>query len=498
MKRFLSLILVLALLIGVVPAAAAEAPTDVMEVFNCNEYVTLRREADTKSKELTKVLKGSLVYFQGYADNGFYFVHFDGKDGYILSKYLKNTYFEIGDLICTNQQVYNCSEWVSLRKDMDTKSERLAKVPLGAIVTRVVNADEGWMLCTYNGKTGYIKKDYLRKADYDKIKQEEAEKKRKAEEEAAQNYPKTAIDCMQVVNVNSWVSLRQSPSTDSKRLMEVPVYAYVTDCLYVSAGWVHVYYEGQNGYISSKYLTPAEMPYEPDEPEDGSMGFDLLPALPSYDAFMSAGDLVCEADLGTYYVAARRAYSSVSGLKEELLAVCYDAMKRPLWTAFEMETDIGELDATSAFIAGTKDFPCLVTFQCDKGFTARAIDGKGTLLWNYDGKIGNGDNPMLPGGGLSSTVDENGTMYVIGYHNVDPIAIDVNGNFLWKGVSPVDDDLYWPCEMTVTAAGLMVRYDGGIEGMDYLVFYSAETGACTGCTMADEPAYDYEGGEIYG
>ena len=498
MKRFFCLILVLVLMLGMVPAATAEAPTDVMEVYNCNEYVSLRETADTKAKVLKKVYKGDLVYFYSEAENGFYQVEFDGKVGYILSKYLKGTTFKCYAVILPNQQVYNCSEWVSLRKEDNAQSERLIKVPLGAVVTRCVGGNGTWIYCTYKGKSGYIKTDYLRYADYDKIKREEEERKRKEEEEAKKNYPKTPFVCMQVVNANSWVSLRQSPSTDSKRLAEVPVYAYVTDCLYVSADWVHVYYEGQNGYISAKYLTPVEEPYEPDEPEEDPMGFDLLPALPSYDAFMAAGDLVCEADAGVYHVAARHAFSTVSDVKEELLAVCYDAMKRPLWTVYEMETEGGELNATDAFIAGTKDFPCLVTFNCNKGFTARAIDGKGTLLWTYDGKLVSSEYPMLPGGGLTSAVDDNGTMYVIGYYNVDPIAIDVNGNFLWKGVSPVDDDLFWPYEMTVTEAGLMIRYDGGVEGKDYLVFYNTMSGACTGCTMVDEPTYEDEEGGILG
>ena len=495
MKRFLSLLLMLTLALTLLPdVARADDPTDVMEVYNCNEYVSLRESPDTKSKVLKKVYKGDLVYlYSSAAGNGFYEVEFDGKVGYILSKYLKGTTFKCYAVILPNQQVYNCSEWVSLRKEDNAQSERLVKVPLGAVVTRCVDGNGTWIYCTYKGKSGYIKKDYLRTADYDKIKREEEERKRKEEEEAARNYPKTPFVCMQVVNANSWVSLRKEPSTDSTRLAEVPVYAYVTDCLYVNANWVHVYYEGKDGYISSKYLTPVEEPYEPDEPEEPEEpeqprnGFDLLPALPPYTAFMATGDLVCEATYGSYHVIARRAYGMD---KEELLAVCYDSSNRPLWTAHEQVNDIMQVDVTSAFIAGTKLFPYLVTFCADgKGFTARAIDGKGTLLWTNDcANKGTAEESVLPGGGLTVTVDENGTIYAIGFFNDAPVAIDVNGNLLWKGINPDPLRIYWPYEMNVvdsygafyTNKALSVTYDSCIdeENTAYMILYDIGTGSC--------------------
>lgn len=498
MKRFLSLLLMLVLALSVMPVMArADDPTDVMEVYNCNEYVSLRESPDTKSKVLKKVYKGDLVYlYNSAAGNGFYQVEFDGKVGYILSKYLKGTTFKCYAVILPNQQVYNCSEWVSLRKEENAQSERLIKVPLGAVVTRCVDGNGTWIYCTYKGKSGYIKKDYLRTADYDKIKREEEERKRKEEEEAAKNYPKTPFDCMQVVNAQTWVSLRKEPSTDSKRLYEIPAFAYVTNCLYVNANWVHVYYNGMDGYVSAKYLAPAVLPNEPAEPdpvyeeeeeEAPRNGFDLLPALPAYADFMATGDLVCEATYGSYHVIARRAYGSD---KEELLAVCYDSSNRPLWTAREQVNGIAQVDCTSAFIAGTKLFPYLVTFCSDgKGFTARAIDGKGTLLWTNDCvNKGTAEESVLPGGGLTVTVDEDGTIYAIGFFNDAPIAIDVNGSLLWKGINPDPLRIYWPYEMSVVDSygayyankALAVTYDSCIdeEGTAYMILYDIGSGSC--------------------
>lgn len=491
MKKFLSALLILTLISGCFTVSRAEEHSPIMEVYKCNEYVSLRETPDTQSKRLSKVYLGALVYYCAEAEAGFCLVEYNGKQGYILSKYLKDTDFDSNSVIMPNQQVYNCSEWVSLREDPDAKSDRLVKVPLGAVVTRCLIADEGWMYCTYKGKSGYIKKSYLKTADYDKIKKEE-EARKKAEEEAAANYPKGYIDCMQVVNAESWVSLRESPSTDSKRLMQIPAGEYVDTCLYVNANWVHVSYEGQQGYVSAKYLAVAERP----EPEH--TGFDKLPALPSYADFMAAGNLVCEGTLGSYRVIARRAYNEE---KEELLAVCYDGANRPLWTAFEESPEIGQVDGTAAFIGGTPASPYLVTFCSDKGFTARAIDGKGTKLWFTDcGNIGPENLNMLPGGGLTAAVDENGTIYAAGFFNEAPIAIDVNGNFLWSGVNPDPINIYWPFEITPAGASVTVLYDSCVEEEDmvYAVTLNAKTGGYPTYVKIPYVNPYYEDGDIYG
>ena len=223
-------------------------------------------------------------------------------------------------------------------------------------------------------------------------------------------------------------------------------------------------------------------------PEKIPTGFDELPALPPYDAFMEIGSPVCEAAFGGYHIVARRSYALAA---EQLLAVCYDSANKPLWTAYEVEESIGEVDTTSAFIAGTKDTPCLVTFHAGTGFTARAIDEKGTLLWYLPCEDSIGEN-NLPGGGLTAAVGEDGTIYAIGFYNANPTAIDNSGHILWQGQNTDTETIYWPYEITVTPAGLAVRYDSGmdLEDKDYMVFYDLKTGACLGCTTVEENTAD--------
>ena len=61
--------------------------------------------------------------------------------------------------------VMHCQEWVSLRSEPSTDSQRLAKVPLGTAVQDCVLASGGFIQCEYKGMQGYILGDYLEPID---------------------------------------------------------------------------------------------------------------------------------------------------------------------------------------------------------------------------------------------------------------------------------------------------------------------------------------------
>ena len=231
MKKLLCAILCLVLALGVLPALA-EPVSPVMQVVKCNSFVSLRASADTKSERLAKVSLGELVTGCESATNGFVKCTYDGKTGYVLAKYLKTTSEPASATVLKNQKVVKCNSWVSLRELPDTKSARLAKVPLGATVRSCVSAGS-FVKCTYNGKTGYILATYLKDAaaPADDLNGE-----------------------ARVVNCASYVSLRQTPSTLATRIMKVPLGAYVIAKGSASDGFVKVEYKGKTGYILGQYL----------------------------------------------------------------------------------------------------------------------------------------------------------------------------------------------------------------------------------------------------
>lgn len=63
-----------------------------------------------------------------------------------------------------NMQIVNCKNYVSLRESRSTKSARLAKVPLGAVVFAFPedSGENGFTWCVYQDEYGYILSEYLK------------------------------------------------------------------------------------------------------------------------------------------------------------------------------------------------------------------------------------------------------------------------------------------------------------------------------------------------
>ena len=126
-------------------------------------------------------------------------------------------------------EIVNCQSYASLRAYPDTSSTRLARVPLGSIVTNVFYEDERFCYCVFGDQEGFILTDNLEwvsggaNADY-------------------------LGDCV-IVNCASYASLRELPDTSSKRLARVPLGATVYDCYIVDDRFASCTYDGITGYI---------------------------------------------------------------------------------------------------------------------------------------------------------------------------------------------------------------------------------------------------------
>ena len=132
-----------------------------MEIVNCSSYASLRKKADTKSDLVVKIPLGSIVTNVFSVDDKFSWCIFDGQEGYVLNSNLAWVSGGLEGLIPEEDWIgdcviINCSSYASLRKDPDTSSDRLAKVPLGETVTDCYYVDDKFACCTYEGQTGYI------------------------------------------------------------------------------------------------------------------------------------------------------------------------------------------------------------------------------------------------------------------------------------------------------------------------------------------------------
>jgi hypothetical protein len=127
-------------------------------VVNCQSYVTLRRYASTSAPEVTRVPKGAAVDAY-YYDGTFCHCYYNGKEGYILSKYLGKSSSSSGTYL-GKKTIVNCESWVTLRSKPSTSASTVTRVPWGETV-EAYSYNSQFAECTYKGLHGYILLKYL-------------------------------------------------------------------------------------------------------------------------------------------------------------------------------------------------------------------------------------------------------------------------------------------------------------------------------------------------
>ena len=231
----------------------------------------------------------------------------------------------------------------------------------------------------------------------------------------------TYMGTMMVVNCDEWVSLRAAPDTGADRLAKVPLYAIVTDGEW-SPGcgdFIYCCYEGQWGYILSRYLEPWADP----EPEDS---------------------VLLDETLNGFHVMAER---SLVGEGEYLLVTCEDATGDTVWYRESMTGEVTELDGLTAFTGGAAQDPMVMIYNAEQGLTALDFF-TGEVCWEVTGES--------LGAGNSWAVSDDGWTYIGGYYGPDPVAIDPSGNVRWRADS---QGCYWLYMMEARDDGLWCWYD---------------------------------------
>lgn len=131
-----------------------------MYVVNCNESITLRTEPSTSASEICQIPLGAAVSYISSASNGFYQISYLGYTGYALASYLSEE--DPGsDTLYTTMRVVNCRESITLRTSPSTAAAEICQIPLGATVSYIEVAANGFYKIVYLGRTGYALASYL-------------------------------------------------------------------------------------------------------------------------------------------------------------------------------------------------------------------------------------------------------------------------------------------------------------------------------------------------
>lgn len=129
-------------------------------VVNCQQSITLRKVPSVDGPEICQIPLGSAVTFLSRADNGFYYVEYNGWTGYALSSYLSADAYYGGysGSVC---QVVNCRQSITLRTSPSIYASEICQMPLGTCVNYLGFAGNGFYQVEYNGRVGYALASYL-------------------------------------------------------------------------------------------------------------------------------------------------------------------------------------------------------------------------------------------------------------------------------------------------------------------------------------------------
>lgn len=108
----------------------------------------MRKSPDPKAKIVTKIKNGSTVEVKEHSD-GWYFISYNGQEGYVQEQYLKLLSDAIG------KEIYSNGATLYLRENMDTSSRVVGMVNAQQAMT-VEQITDDWALVSSGSVKGYI------------------------------------------------------------------------------------------------------------------------------------------------------------------------------------------------------------------------------------------------------------------------------------------------------------------------------------------------------
>ena len=204
-------------------------------VVNCKQSITLRPQPDVNSGEITQIPLGAAVSYVKAAENGFYQVIYNGNTGYALASYLSATKPSVSTSNNTvsyeTYYVVNCKQSITLRPQPDVNSGEICQIPLGAAVSFISTASNGFYYISYNGNTGYSLASYL-----------------------SSSSGNSSYSTCRVVNCNESITLRPQPDVNSGEICQIPLGETVSYIGTAENGFYEIYYMGNHGYSLADYL----------------------------------------------------------------------------------------------------------------------------------------------------------------------------------------------------------------------------------------------------
>lgn len=141
--------------------------------------------------------------------------------------------------VLTTLYVVNCNESITLRVSDSTNAKEIRQIPLGAAVSFMENAANGFYKVSYNGSTGYALASYLSVDPYDHY---------------VASTTASTVWAGKVVRCNDYITLRRIPSTKGEEITKIPLGSIVTVYSGAENGFYYINYDGMEGYALAGYI----------------------------------------------------------------------------------------------------------------------------------------------------------------------------------------------------------------------------------------------------
>lgn len=153
---------------------AEQQPTagvqDVDETVYATDSVNIRSDANESAERVGQVYQGETLHRTGILDSGWSRVDYNGQTAYVKSEYVTTDANSANGGGEDNSQITSSTpaggtatakESISFREGMSETSAKLGVIYQGEKVKKIMDYAEGWSKVEYNGKTGYVKTEYL-------------------------------------------------------------------------------------------------------------------------------------------------------------------------------------------------------------------------------------------------------------------------------------------------------------------------------------------------
>lgn len=141
--------------------------------------------------------------------------------------------------VLTTLYVVNCNESITLRVSDSTNAKEIKQIPLGAAVSFMENAANGFYKVSYNGSIGYALASYLSVDPYDHY---------------VASTTASTVWSGKVVRCNEYITLRRTPSTKGEEITKIPLGSIVTVYSGADNGFYYIDYDGFEGYALAGYI----------------------------------------------------------------------------------------------------------------------------------------------------------------------------------------------------------------------------------------------------